>query len=56
MLAGRVAATLAAAGYSSILSIQMAWRFIQAPKLAGSDWTCEGHLLTVALQFNFKSR
>ena len=36
MLAGRVAATLAAAGYSSILSIQMDSRFIQAPKLAGA--------------------
>ena len=56
MLAGRVAATLAAAGYSSILSIQMELEISPGAKTCRSDWTCEGHLLTVALQFNFKSR
>ena len=56
MLAGRVAATLAAAGYSSILNIQMELEIYPGAKTCRSDWTCEGHLLTVALQFNFKSR
>ena len=63
MLAGRVAATLAAAGCSSILSIpivirghQLELEIYPGAKTCRGDWTCEGHLLTVALQFNFKSR
>lgn len=56
MLAGRVAATLATADYSGILSIQMELEIYPGAKTCRSDWTCEGHLLTVALQFNFKSR
>ncbi len=63
MLAGRVAAGLGAAGYSSILSAPTISRdrrleLETAPgaKTCRSDWTCEGHLLTVALQFTFKSR
>ena len=63
MLAGRVAATLAAAGYSSKLSTPAVVRgrrlereIAPGAKTCLSDWTCEGHLLTVALQVSFKSR
>jgi CheY-specific phosphatase CheX len=63
MLAGRIAATLAAAGYSSILSIPIVARgrrleFENAPgaKTYWTNWTCEGHLLKVASQFSFRSR
>ena len=63
MLAGRIAATLAAAGYTSILSIPIVARgrrleFENAPgaKTSWTNWTCEGHLLKVASQFNFRSR
>ncbi len=63
MLAGRIAATLAAAGYSSTLSIPTVARgrrleFENAPgaKTYWSNWTCEGHLLKVASQFSFRSR
>ena len=63
MLAGRVAATLAAAGYSSTLSIPTVARghrlkleISPGAKTCWTDWTCEGHLLKVALQFSFKSR
>jgi CheY-specific phosphatase CheX len=62
MLAGRIAATLEAAGYSSILSIPSVYRGRRlefenaAAKTCWSNWTCEGHLLKVASQFNFRSR
>ena len=63
MLAGRVAAILSAAGYSSNLSTptvvrgqQLELEISPGAKACRSDWTCEGHLLTVALQFKFKSR
>ena len=63
MLAGRIAATLAAAGYSSILSIPIVARgrrleFENAPgaQTCWTNWTCEGHLLKVASQLNFRSR
>ena len=63
MLAGRVAADLAAAGYSSNLSTPTVVRgrrleleISPGAKTCRSDWTCEGHLLTVTLQFSFKSR
>jgi CheY-specific phosphatase CheX len=63
MVAGRVAATLAAAGYSSILGTPVVARsrglvLEAAPDAIAcrSDWTCEGHLLTVGLQFSFKAR
>jgi len=63
MLAGRVAASLAAAGYSSKLSTptvvrghQLELEISPGARTCWSDWTCEGHLLTVALQFSFKSR
>ena len=63
MLAGRVAAILSAAGYSSQLSTPTVIRgypleleISPAAKACRSAWTCEGHLLTVALQFSFKSR
>ena len=63
MLAGRVAAILSAAGYSSNLSTptvvrghQLELEISPGAKTCRSDWTCEGHLLTVALQFKFKSR
>ena len=63
MLAGRVAAILAAAGYSCNLSTptvvrghQLELEISPGAKTYRSDWTCEGHLLTVALQFSFKSR
>ena len=63
MLAGRVAAILSAAGYSSNLSTptvvrghQLELEISPGAKTCRSDWTCEGHLLTVALQFSFKSR
>ena len=63
MLAGRVAAILSAAGYSSNLSTPTVVRghrleleISPGAKTCWSDWTCEGHLLTVALQFRFKSR
>ena len=63
MLAGRVAAILSAAGYSSNLSTPTVVRghrleleISPGAKTCWSDWTCEGHLLTVALQFSFKSR
>ena len=63
MLAGRIAATLAAAGYFSTLSIPTVARgrrlkFENAPgaKTYWSNWTCEGHLLKVASQFSFRSR
>jgi CheY-specific phosphatase CheX len=61
MLAGRVAAILSAAGYSSNLSTptvvrgqQLELEISPGAKACRSDWTCEGHLLTVALQFKFK--
>jgi CheY-specific phosphatase CheX len=63
MLARRVAVSLAAAGYSSKLSTptvvrghQLELEISPGAKTCRSDWTCEGHLLTVALQFSFKSR
>jgi CheY-specific phosphatase CheX len=63
MVAGRVAATLTAVGYSSNLSTPTVVRgrrleFEVAPgaKTCRSDWTCEGHLLTVMLQIIFRSR
>jgi CheY-specific phosphatase CheX len=63
MLAGRVAAILSAAGYSSNLGTpavvrghQLELEVSPGAKTCRSDWTCEGHLLTVALQFSFKSR
>ena len=63
MLAGRVAAILSAAGCSSNLSTPTVVRghrleleISPGAKTCWSDWTCEGHLLTVALQFKFKSR
>jgi CheY-specific phosphatase CheX len=63
VLAGRVAAILYAAGYSSNLSTptvirgdQMELEISPGARTCRSDWTCEGHLLTVALQFSFKSR
>ena len=63
MLAGRVAAILSAAGCSSNLSTPTVVRghrleleISPGAKTCWSDWTCEGHLLTVALQFRFKSR
>jgi CheY-specific phosphatase CheX len=63
MLAGRVAAILSAAGYSSQLSTPTVVRghrleleISPGAKTCRSAWTCEGHLLTVALQFSFKSR
>jgi CheY-specific phosphatase CheX len=63
MLAGRVAAILSAAGYSSRLSTPTVVRghrleheISPGAKTCRSAWTCEGHLLTVALQFSFKSR
>jgi CheY-specific phosphatase CheX len=63
MLAGRIAATLTAAGYSSILSIPTVARgrraeFENAPgaKTCRTSWTCEGHLLKVVSQFSFRSR
>ena len=56
MLAGRIAATLAAAGYSSILSVPTVARgrlpeFENAPRAETSwtNWTCEGHLLKVVV-------
>ncbi len=63
MLAGRIAASLTAAGYSSILSIPTVARgrrleFENAPgaKTCWTNWTCEGHLLKVASQLSFRSR
>ena len=63
MFAGRVAANLAAAGYSSILSTPAVVRggrlqleTVSDTKTCQSGWTYEGHLLTVTLQFSFKSR
>jgi CheY-specific phosphatase CheX len=64
MLAGRVAAILSAAGYSSQLSStptvvrghRLELEISPGAKTCRSTWTCEGHLLTVALQFRFKSR
>ena len=63
MLAGRIAATLAAAGYASILSIPRVARgrrleFENAPgaKTSWTNWTCEGHLLKVASQFSLRLR
>ena len=63
MLAGRVAAILSAAGYSSQLSTPTVVRghrleleISPGAKTCRSAWTCEEHLLTVALQFRFKSR
>jgi len=63
MMAGRIAATLTAAGYSSVLSIPTVARgrrleFENAPgvKTCRSNWTCEGHLLKVASRFSFRSR
>jgi CheY-specific phosphatase CheX len=63
MLAGRVAAGLAASGYSSILSTPTVSRnrrleleTTPGAKTCRSDWTCEGDLLTVTLQFTFRSR
>jgi CheY-specific phosphatase CheX len=63
MLAGRVAAGLAAAGYSCIMSTPTVSRdqrlALETPtgaKTCQSDWTCEGHLFTVTLQFTFRSR
>ena len=57
MLAGRIAATLAAAGYSSILSVPTVARgrlaqnskMLRAPKHTWTNWTCEGHLLKVVV-------
>jgi CheY-specific phosphatase CheX len=63
MLAGRIAATLAAIGHSSILSVPTVARgrlpeFENAPRAETSwtNWTCEGHLLKVVVQFGFRSR
>jgi len=62
MLAGRVAAHLAAAGYSSALSTPTVSRgrglepnAVPGAQTCRSDWTCEGHLLTVTLQVIFRS-
>jgi CheY-specific phosphatase CheX len=62
MLAGRVAADLAAAGYSSILSTPKVSRGRRLePEIAPgaqtcrSDWISGGHLLTVMLQIIFRS-
>ncbi len=63
MLAGRVAAILCASGCSSNLSTppvvrghRLELEISPRAKTCWSDWTCEEHLLTVALQFRFKSR
>jgi len=63
MLAGRVAAIFAAAGYSTILNTPTVVRgrrleleVASGARTCRSDWTCEGHLLTVALQVSLKSR
>jgi CheY-specific phosphatase CheX len=63
MFAGRVAAILSAAGYSCRLSTPTVVRghrleleISPGASTCRSAWTCEGHLLTVALQFSFKSR
>jgi CheY-specific phosphatase CheX len=63
MLAGRIAATLAAIGHSSILSVPTVARgrlseFENAPlaETSWTNWTCEGHLLKVVVQFGFRSR
>jgi CheY-specific phosphatase CheX len=63
MIAGRVAAGLAASGYSSILSTptvsrgrRLALETTPGGKTCRSGWTCEGHLLTVTLQLTFGSR
>jgi CheY-specific phosphatase CheX len=59
MIAGRVAVSLAAAGYPSSLCTPTVSRgpsAFRAPlrsKIYRSDWTCEGHLLTFVLQFTF---
>jgi hypothetical protein len=57
------AAGLAASGYSSILSTPTVSRdrrleleTTPGAKTCRSDWTCEGHLLTVTLQVTFRSR
>ena len=40
----------------AFLNIQMELQIYPGAKTCRSDWTCEGHLLRVVLQFNFKSR
>jgi CheY-specific phosphatase CheX len=62
MLAGRVAAGLAADGYPSILSIpavsrdgQFELETVPGNETCRSDWTCEGYLLTVMLQVIVRS-
>ena len=63
MLAGRVAADLTAAGYSSTLSTpEVSHGRGPDPEIAleaqtcRSDWTCEGHLFTLILQIIFRCR
>jgi hypothetical protein len=59
MIAGRVAASLAAAGYPSTLCTPTVSRgpseFGAPPcsTIYRSDWTCGEHLLTFELQFTF---
>ena len=62
MLAGRVAADLSAAGYTSTLSTPTVSRGpmlepdVSGARICRSGWTCEGHLLTVMLKITFRSR
>jgi CheY-specific phosphatase CheX len=63
MLAGRIAATLAAGGYPSFLSVPSVARghlpgFENASraKTCRTNWTCEGHLLKVVVQFGTSSK
>ena len=63
MLAGRIAATLAARGYSSNLNVPTVARgrlpeFHDAPraKTSWTNWTCEEHLLRVVVQFGTRSK
>ena len=63
MLAGRIAATLAATGYSSNLNVPTVARgrlpeFQDGPraKTCRTNWTCEGHLLKVVVQFGTRSK
>lgn len=61
MVAGRIAASLAGAGYTSGLSTPavirgrfMAFEAAEGGRLFRSDWACEGHLLKLTLLITFK--
>jgi CheY-specific phosphatase CheX len=63
MLAGKVAADLAAAGYPTTLSTPTVSRGIElkpdnalGTQTFRSNWTCEGYLLSVMLKIRFGSR